>query len=108
MHHVDTEAAIVERDAAIDDEGLPALLESQAVHADFAQTPESDEPQRAGLRSTWPRAMRGGSAASASSSSPAKAVWVRPRSVPPKRWRSPPKASASSSPCAMPRSASAP
>ena len=37
---VDAEAAVVERDAAVDEHDLAALLERQAVHADLAEAAE--------------------------------------------------------------------
>ena len=42
---VDPEAAVVERDPAVDDERLAALLEGEAVHADFAEAAEDEDTQ---------------------------------------------------------------
>ena len=41
---VDAEPARVERDAAVDDQELAALLESEAVHPDLAEAAERDVP----------------------------------------------------------------
>ena len=46
VHDVDAEPAVVERDAAVDEHDLAALLERQAVHADLAEAAEGDDAKR--------------------------------------------------------------
>ena len=45
VDHVDPEPAVVERHPAVDDQGLAALLEGEAVHADFAEATEDEDAQ---------------------------------------------------------------
>jgi hypothetical protein len=45
VNDVDAEAAMVEGDAAIDQEHPAALLEGKAVHADLAEAPERTDAQ---------------------------------------------------------------
>jgi hypothetical protein len=46
---VDAEASVVERDAAIDEEHVAALLDGHAVHADLAEAAERQHPQTRGI-----------------------------------------------------------
>ena len=48
VNDVDAEAAVVERDAAVDEQDVAALLDGHAVHADLAEAAERQERRRAG------------------------------------------------------------
>jgi len=47
MNDVDAEPSVIERHAAIDEHHLAALLDREAVHADFAETAEREDGNRA-------------------------------------------------------------
>src|ERR1700683_319244 len=43
MDDVDPEAAVVERDSAVDEDGLAVLLQRERVHPDLAEPPERND-----------------------------------------------------------------
>jgi hypothetical protein len=45
MHDVDPETAIIERDAAVDEQSLAILLDRHAIHADLAEASERKDAQ---------------------------------------------------------------
>ena len=118
VDHVDPEVAVIEGDAAVDDQGLFALRHGKAVHPDFSETAEREDPNRSHGAVLAYHALGGSPSCYAwlatgcrrlptsdSFSSPARVASAKRRCAQPRPSPSRARANASSSPSATPKNA---